>query len=348
MDKNFTRRIDSIRKRYNPDGERLVETRMFTDSEGETEARKYVRQAMKKVDDAYTRKVKETGNMVMSQLQKVLPNVEFDFQGSVMTETHILDASDIDLLVLTSEYQSTDIEKVRKALTAPCCYSGTKRLRLEKFRDEFDPYGGSPDAVLQNLRNLSEMQIAKAYTYYDFTKSKSIRVTPTLYNRDVDVVFACWHDSMDYILNDREKTYRGIRVYDKDKRTRMPQDFPFLGISRINKQNSETNGRLKQMIRFLKNVRTDAKPELDIKLNSFEINAICYSIPVAEYASMGYIDMVFKLWNTMYRMLQAPSRLDSLKSVDGAEYVFRNKQNKVEQLKLLEDEVWHIYNSIKK
>ena len=115
MDKNFTRRIDSIRKRYNPDGERLIETRMFSDFEGETEARKYVHQAMKKVDDAYTRKVKETGNMVKTQLQKVLSNVEFDFQGSVMTETHILEASDIDLLVLTSEYQSTDIEKVRQA-----------------------------------------------------------------------------------------------------------------------------------------------------------------------------------------------------------------------------------------
>ena len=185
------------------------------------------------------------------------------------------------------------------------------------------------------------------YTHYDLTKSKSIRVTPTLYNRDVDVVFACWHDSMSYILNDKDKTYRGIRVYDNDKKLRLPQDFPFLGISRINNQNSETNGRLKQMIRLLKNIRTDAKPELDIKLNSFEINAICYSIPVAEYADINYIDMVYKVWNTMYTMLKDSSRLDSLKSVDGAEYVFRNRQNKVEQLRLLEDEVWQIYNSIK-
>lgn len=346
MEKNFTRRIDSIRRRYNPDGEQLIEMRMFSDFEGETEARKYVRQAMKKVDDAYTCKVKETGNMVKAQLQKVLTNVEFDFQGSVMTETHILDASDIDLLVLTSEYQSTDIERIRQALVAPCYYSGLNKQRLERFRDEFDPYGGAPDAVLQNLRDMSENQIAKAYAHYDFAKSKSIRVTPTLYNRDVDIVFACWHDSMEYILSDREKTFRGIRVYDNNKKTRMPQDFPFLGISRINNQNSETNGRLKQMIRFLKNIRTDAKPELDIKLNSFEINAICYSIPIKEYANMGYIDLVQKVRNTMWNMLQNPSRLDALKSVDGAEYVFRNRQDKVEQLRLLEEEVWQIYKSI--
>lgn len=345
MDKNFTRRIDSIRHRYNPDGERLVESRMFSEFEGETEARKYVRQAMKKVDDTYTHKVKTTGNMVKAQLQKVMTNVEFDFQGSVMTETHILDASDIDLLVLTSDYQSTDIYKIKDALTEPCYYTGIRRQRLEKFKNDFDKYTGDPESVLQNLRDLSETQIAKAYNHYDLGKAKSIRVTPTLYNRDVDVVFACWHDSMDYVLTGNDKRYRGIRVYDKDKKIRMPQDFPFLGIDRINTQNSKTDGRLKKMIRFLKNVRTDS--DVDIKLNSFEINAICYDIPISEYDGMGYIDLVSTLWYKMYNMLQNSTLLDNLKSVDGAEYVFRNRKDKIEQLKLLKDEVWQISNSIK-
>ena len=98
------------------------------------------------------------------------------------------------------------------------------------------------------------------------------------------------------------------------------------------------------MIRFLKNVRTDA--DANIELTSFEINAICYSIPTERYSSMYYLDMVYLLWNYMYNLLNDEQRLLQLKSVDGTEYVFQKKRDRIAELRKLEDEVWRIYQGI--
>lgn len=98
------------------------------------------------------------------------------------------------------------------------------------------------------------------------------------------------------------------------------------------------------MIRFLKNVRTDS--DIKIDLTSFEINAICYSIPTEQYSTMYYLDMVRLLWNYMYNLLQDESRLLQLKSVDGTEYVFQKNRDRIAELRKLKDEVWHIYEKL--
>ena len=62
--------------------------------------------------------------------------------------------------------------------------------------------------------------------------------------------------------------------------------FPFLSISKINDKSSMTNGRLKKMIRFLKNIKEDSNHDID--LNSFEINAICYDINIDKYEDKSF------------------------------------------------------------
>ena len=93
------------------------------------------------------------------------------------------------------------------------------------------------------------------------------------------------------------------------------------------------------MIRFLKNVRTDS--DKTIPLTSFEINAICYSIPVQDYAQKEYKELVHILWQTMFH-LWYDGKQDGLKSVVGNEYVFKGKPEKLAALKVLEDEVYKI------
>ena len=96
---------------------------------------------------------------------------------------------------------------------------------------------------------------------------------------------------------------------------------------------------MKRLIRFLKNVRSDS--DKSINLTSFDINAICYDIPITEYQNMDYKQMVGLVWSKMYH-LWYDGKADQLTSVVGTEYVFKNKPEKVEALKLLEDEVYHI------
>ena len=145
-------------------------------------------------------------------------------------------------------------------------------------------------------------------------------------------------------MNEEEK-YRGVAIYNKKTNRTEPPSCPFLAIDNINNRSYDTNGRLKQMIRFLKNVRSDSGVKID--LSSFEINAVCYSIPVDSYRNMYYLDMVYLLWNYMYNLLKDENQLLQIKSVDGTEYVFQKNRDKIAELKKLEDEVWQIYQNLK-
>jgi hypothetical protein len=155
---------------------------------------------------------------------------------------------------------------------------------------------------------------------------------------------ASWHDSLDYIkgLGD---PYRGIYIYDKDNNKRLGPDFPFLSIDRINTRSLYTEGRLKKMIRFLKNVKADS--ELSIDLSSFDINAICYDINVNEYKDSHYLDLVRVVWLKLFTLCWNETEANNLKSVDGTEYIFRDKPSKMASLRRLRDEVSKIYNEIK-
>lgn len=164
-------------------------------------------------------------------------------------------------------------------------------------------------------------------------------------HRDVDIVTSSWFQSLDYVLEGMPQERRGINIYNKEKGYAEGPDYPFLSISRINSRSAKTQGRLKRMIRFLKNVRTDS--DYDIPLNSFEINAICYSIPIQDYYNLNFKDLVYIVWYNMYHLWK-DNKENQLRSVVGDEYVFLGKPNKVQALKVLEDEVYQIYNDLKK
>ena len=116
---NYNSRIEKLKSRYNPDKLQIVENRVFSETQGLFgDTQKYVRMAMMAVDSDYTAKSKQAGEAAKEHLKRELTDVEFRYQGSVMTDTHIKGSSDIDLLVICTKFNHTDIDRVRRELNA--------------------------------------------------------------------------------------------------------------------------------------------------------------------------------------------------------------------------------------
>lgn len=341
---NYSNRIDKLKARYNPDRTQLFESRVLGETSGLIgDKQKYVRMAMMAVDEEYTQKSKQAGEAAKEHLKRELTNVDYRYQGSVMTDTHIRGASDIDLLVLCTKFNHTDINKVRDGLNNPSGYTYSQLQNLRSYNNRFSIYQGNCNADLRQLRLDIERIMSQKYVMCDTSKPKSVKITNQNLHRDVDVVTACWYDSFYYVLHGENEADRAISIYNKDTNSDKGPDYPFMNIKRINDRSSATNGRLKRMIRFLKNVRSDADNTID--LSSFEINAICYNIPTSDYDQLPYMELVYLLWNKMFNLLKDGS-VSQLRSVVGDERVFRT-DDKIQALRLLEDEVWNIYQDIK-
>ena len=309
----------------------LVEQRMFSgESAYDKDVARYVMRAMKAVDEEYTQRTKAAGEAVKQHLKESLTNVSYEYQGSVMTDTHIRGASDIDLLVLCEKFVGTDIFKVREELAKAWKYNSYQLDRLCRFDNSFSQYEGNSSLDMAFLRTQIEKIMSRTYTICDISKPKAVKITNQNFHRDVDIVTSSWFQSLDYVLDGMPDNKRGIKIYNKSTGLSEGPDYPFLSISRINQRSSDTNGRLKRMIRFLKNVRTDS--EKNIPLTSFEINAICYSIPVQDYAEKEYKELVHILWSTMFHLWN-DGKQDELKSVVGDEYIFKDKPEKLAALK---------------
>ena len=342
---NYSNIIQKISDRYNPARESLVESRMFSGiNSWDSDVIKYVRLAMNEVDSSFTQRVINAGNAVRNTLSSRQTNVEYEFQGSVMTQTHIRAASDIDLLTISSKFSNTEIDRVRKELQNPIQYSYSEIQGLQRYSNSFSLYTGKYLQDLRELRADNERILTTVYTNVDITKPKSIKVHPTQYGVDVDVVVAAWFDSFDYVRHGQDKINRGIGIYNKEKDWRENPSFPFLSIHRINRRSADTQGRLKKMIRFLKNVKEDLGE--NINLTSFEINAICYDIPVYKYQNSTYLDLVSILWNKLYDIANNRSLAMQIKSVDGTEFVFVKNPDRYDSVRKLKDLVWSIYQQL--
>jgi hypothetical protein len=346
---DYRSKIRALSDRYNPEGNQLFENRYYSNSDlswTDRDVVQYIKRAMCAVDEEYTRKTKQAGESAKLHLSNALTDVSFEYQGSIMTDTHIRGASDIDLLVLCDKFYGTEITKVRNEISSPSrYYTLQERVLLERYNQSFSVYQGDSFSDLANLRADIERIMRQTYDECDTSHAKAVKIRNKHLHRDVDIVTASWFQSLDYVLHDKIKERLGIKIYNKDKESAEGPDYPFLSISRINSRSAETFGRLKRMIRFLKNVRTDSG--LNIPLASFDINAICYSIPIQDYADCDYKQLVHVLWRTMFH-LWYDKKEDQLKSVIGDEYIFQGKPEKVEALKMLEDEVYKIKTDLEK
>jgi len=347
MAKNYRQLTESIRGRINP--ENFAYKRTFSDELSTisySDVLTYIRLAMKGVEPEYTQKSRDAGERVKEHLSKELKDVTFRYQGSVMTDTHIKGYSDIDLLTICEKFYQPDNYAIKQLLDSPERRAKFYDSSIVKLQREVDSttYTGDSLGDLRKLRLDSERILSDVYSNCDTSKPKAIKIKNLSLNRDVDIVIANWYDDITSVINDKGN-FRGIQVYNKDSNSRENADYPFLSIQRINERSSETNGRLKKMIRFLKNIKANSDHEID--LSSFDINAICYDIKAYEYQNLSFYELVPVIYNQLKKICSSQTKSDDIISVDGREYIFRYNSAKLENLKKLLAEVEGIFLDIR-
>lgn len=339
MNKNYNQLAATVQKRVNP--ENIFLEKSFSDellSLQYNDLIRYISLAMNGVDSAYTDKSKLAGERVKSHLQNVLSSVVYRYQGSVMTNTHIKGASDIDLLVITDKFYSFDREGIKQTLSDrnKMVYLSNAEISSLECELQGAGYGTALEDLRENRMN-SEYHLKSIYDICDIDSPKSIKVTNLHLKRDVDVVIANWYDDLKSIFNDKSEDYRGIQVYDKHSNSKGDTDYPFLSIKRINERSAATYGRLKKMIRFLKNIKADS--HMEIELSSFDFNAICYDISVTKYQDLNKYQLVGVILNQLLKLTTDAYYANNLTSVDEREYIFRDSPGKLLHLKNLMIEV---------
>lgn len=347
MMKNYRQLTESIRNQINP--ENYVFEKSFIDelsSISYSDALTFVRISMKAVEPSYTQRTKEAGDKAKQHLDTELIDKTFKYQGSVMTDTHIKGYSDIDLLVISEKFFTYDSYRINQILDNYEEKSKFLNESIRKLESERsgNSYSGNAHSDLKKLRLDSEIILQRKYSNCDITKPKSIKIKNLNLNREVDIVIANWYDDVTSIINDKGE-YRGIQIYDKENNKKCDADYPFLSIKRINDRSSDTNGRLKKMIRFMKNVKAHSGYEVD--LSSFDINAVCYDIKSSKYSNLPYYELVKVIYNQLNSICNDTNHADNLESVDGREYIFRYQPNKIVNLKILLKEIESIYNDLK-
>lgn len=322
MNPNYLQKLQAIKNRYNPEG------RVTLDSLRDLESTKlsyiatpdeYVRNAMSSVDKKYTQDIIQAGNNVKEHLKKKLENVDYEFQGSVMSDTHIRANSDIDLLVITRSFYYIPSLSSLQSLLNDYSLNYSQKNVVQSVIDSAG-FSGDSDSILLRNRLTTEETLKEKYIDCDTSKSKCVRIHNRDLRKDVEAVIACYDDDVFSIKNLREKKFRGIRVYEKYVGVGKT-DHPFYTIDCINEKSSQTYGRLKKMIRFLKNFMFDS--DYSYKgVKTFDINIICYNIETYKYSSLHYVGLLFVIQEQLQKIVDDTYYRDSLKSIDGTERVF--------------------------
>lgn len=338
MARDYTRLIENIKDRTNPDvlNESVIMDKSFSDELRDLADKKvleYIKRSMRGVEPHYTNRTMEAGNNVKKHLEGNNSKLDYKFQGSVMSNTHIVGYSDIDLVQITNSFYGHEgNSKFKEKHDNGFFLTESQKSRLLKIIND-GAFLGNAEADLRNIRIDAENVLNSVYKTVDITKPKSIEVETTNPKRKVDVVTASWHINVNSVMQGEDE-YKGIQIYDKDKNERLPVDYPFLKIRLINERDKLVVGRLKKMIRFLKNLKADSDYDLDI-VSSFVISSVCYNIPIRNYENKAYYELVLVLYAEFLKILEDESYRNSIKSIDGSEYIFRGNDDLVRKLSLL-------------
>lgn len=301
---------------------------------------KYAIGAMAAVNESSTKVSIEEGKRVAESLTKSLSvhgeSVTSRLQGSVALDIHIKGHSDVDMLIIVRNPISVENPKVSQSA-----------------------YGISTDNrslvnIVKDVRNKSEIILPINFPKADIDclGSKSIALEGGSLKRKVDIVPACWHDSINYQHSQQEHD-RGIKIYDKDEHE-LILNYPFLHIHRVNQKDATYSGNLKCAIRLMKNMIADM-PEYKKKvvkaLSSYDLAAIGYhmnhELQLPTYMRLGLVE---KIKSHLQTLLVLDSYRDTLYVPDETRKIF-NDDKKVEALTILakefEDLSVAIFNELK-
>jgi len=335
--KNYNTLLNNVRKRSNP----LNTTNLKAAFEGigmpYNELSEYVKLAMVGVPEEYTKKSIATANNVIEHLKRSHGSeVRFKFQGSVPANTHVLSEHDVDVVQISTASYGIPVARAREIASAYTGITTIEQNNVKKHIENFYPYSGSPVNDLYILRVKAENALTNAYQRVDISGAKAICVNVQNPIRNVDVVTAQEYYGVQYLKSNNPNAI-GIRVYDKNLHILMPEEYPFLSVEKINERGTETNDRFKKIIRFLKNIKIDAKDIIGRKpsVSSFDIYAICYDIPIYKYNTLSYMQLLPIIHEQLLKIVTDENYRNNLKSVDGQEFIFRNSPEKIDEIKTL-------------
>jgi predicted nucleotidyltransferase len=336
MSKNYSSRLAELRSRkndlsilqetYGYKGYTLDSYNQFIKMASETnDVQNYFIEAMRPVDDIYTKNTYKEAERVKNQLDKIKTsylNFEYEYQGSVSNNTHIKAHSDIDVLVIIDRF-----------------------IALEPPLVPWSPYKGNPVHDLMELRTSCENHLTSAFYQADVDCSgaKSIALSGGSLRRKVDVVPSNWLNTVEYGRTG-QKHYRGIEVFDKYKKERIA-NTPFYHNYLLATKDNETAGNVKRVVRLLKTLKADSGN--DIELSSYDIVAIAYLMSNSRYLVGDRYILLLKNANIFLKeLIQMPSNLrDNLEVPDKSRKIF-NESNKLDGLLKLQQEVSELLDSL--
>ena len=160
-------------------------------------------EAMRPVGPECVRKSLDAGEKVKEFLksafiQKSLSVPTFEYQGSVVANTQIKGASDIDLLVINRASFGWDSVGINKALDkekahVPMSSRGVKLQQLVST----PAYKGDPISDIKAQRSVCEECLKSVYSDCNIEKGKSIQILHKTYDQKVDVVNCTWYDNVE-------------------------------------------------------------------------------------------------------------------------------------------------------
>ena len=278
----------------------------------------YLIEAMQPIDAQFTENTFKEGIRVRDQLSKNLPSKyrpEFDFQGSVTSDTHIRIHSDIDLLALNGCFVTLD---PRVVINSP--YKGDVMAELTSMRF---------DAAMVLTKNFPSVNVG-------YSPGKSISLEGGSLNRKIDVVIGNWWNT-ELWQKHRFKMDRGVRILDS-KVPELIRNKPFMHNYEIDTKDTKTRG-LRKVIRLLKTLKYDAEPEL--KISSYDIAALAWNMSETSLTVQrdAYLPLATNARDELKRFIDNEALRNGLRVPNGTRLVFGAGGATVESLRQLHAEL---------
>jgi len=284
------------------------------------EATKYALEAMEQIAPEYTqntyRACEKAQNQLTNGLKECGIGVEYRYQGSVPTNTHIRNYSDIDMLTIHKAFYS-----------------------LEPPQVPAYPYEGNPIDDLKVLRAKVYRILDTAYptAVVDGTGSKCVSISGGSLNRKIDIVPANWYDSIKY-SETKDEDYRGVHIFDS-KNERRILNFPFMHIYWINQKDSQVNGNEKKLIRLLKTLKVDA--DENIEVSSYDIASLIFRMEDDDLLvpTTGKLRLLNNCNAFLKKVVNDKIFRDSLEVANGTRKIFCSEGANVEEVSKLQKEL---------
>ena len=287
----------------------------------------YLVGAMQPIDAEYTENTFREADRVKSQLAAGLPariTAEFDYQGSVTSDTHIRIYSDIDLLVLHGSF-----------------------ISLDDGAQNTSPYEGNPIAELIALRGTTTSVLRNKFPAADVETSggKAISLSGGSLARKIDVIVGNWWDT-ELWKQFRVKMARGINVLDSKVPTRI-KNKPFYHNFKLNEKDKKTGG-LRKTIRLLKTLKYDA--EQKVEMASYNIASIAYNMSDASLSVEpgAYLQLARNAESELRRFINDQATRESLLVPNGMRKVFGGTGATLSGLKALHKELSDLLSDIRR